>query len=616
VIEVERHIGQHLPRCREPVVDFVTVQGDAATAQRTARLFARFLEPEEIVMRIIACLFAASLLFATAAIAAPLGSAFTYQGQLTDAGAPASGPHDFQFALFTGPSGGSAVDTITLDDLAISAGLVNASLDFTDVPYDGQGLWLEVRVRAGASSGGYTTLAPRQSLSATPYALYALDGNAGPQGPGGPAGPQGPAGPEGPQGPAGSQGPEGPQGLPGFVTLPYSGNVADSAPALLIGNSGGGEGIKATTSSGFAGLSGSNAGAGYGIYGESQMGVGIYGFSANAAAIWGNNNGGGSGVYGSSEGFAGSVGVYGSSLTGAAGVFGFNANPDGSGVQGNGSGANAAGVFGVNDSGPAVWGRSTTSIGTLGQSTSSFGVYGTSNGNDSVHGDNSVAGKSAVAGLHTGGGNGVYGQAPAPGFAVFAAGNFGASGSKSFVEPHPTDATKEIRYASLEGREVGTYFRGSGHLVHGRASIDVPEDFRIVTAAEGLTVVATPSGELAMITCVSKSLERIEIRGSADVDFDYLVSGVRKAFTDFTPIQANTTFIPRSLDAGPDLAGMLPPESLRRLVANGTLNADHSVNVQTAHRLGWDQRVGWNAPAGRFAPPVHAAAIPTSGTTP
>ncbi len=35
------------------------------------------------------------------------------------------------------------------------------------------------------------------------------------------------------------------------------------------------------------------------------------------------------------------------------------------------------------------------------------------------------------------------------------------SGSKNFVEPHPTDPSKEIRYASLEGREVGTYFRGT-----------------------------------------------------------------------------------------------------------------------------------------------------------
>lgn len=41
----------------------------------------------------------------------------------------------------------------------------------------------------------------------------------------------------------------------------------------------------------------------------------------------------------------------------------------------------------------------------------------------------------------------------------------------------------------------------------------------------------------------------------------------------------------------------LPEESLRRLKANGTLNADGSVNAATAHRLGWDLRPGWNGPS-------------------
>lgn len=82
-------------------------------------------------MRFAACVFA-PLLFAGIAMADPVGSAFTYQGQLTDAGSPANDAYDFEFALFTGASGGSAVDTISVDDLLISRGLINASLDFTD----------------------------------------------------------------------------------------------------------------------------------------------------------------------------------------------------------------------------------------------------------------------------------------------------------------------------------------------------------------------------------------------------------------------------------------------------------------------------------------------------
>ena len=126
------------------------------------------------------------------------------------------------------------------------------------------------------------------------------------------------------------------------------------------------------------------------------------------------------------------------------------------------------------------------------------------------------------------GGIGVVGYGPTMG--VYSLSNLGAAGTKTFVEPHPTDPSKEIRYAALEGPESGTYFRGSVKLVNGRATIEVPEDFRMVSSDHALTVVATPIGELATVACVSKSLQRIELRGSADVEVDYVVNGLRKAF--------------------------------------------------------------------------------------
>jgi len=132
----------------------------------------------ECAMRYLSCVLATCLLCAGFALAAPLGSDFTYQGQLTDNGSPASGHYDLQFALFASASGGTAVDTITVANQSVSGGLINASLDFTDAPYNGQALWVEVNVRA---TGGpsYTTLAPRQAITATPYALYALSGTIG-----------------------------------------------------------------------------------------------------------------------------------------------------------------------------------------------------------------------------------------------------------------------------------------------------------------------------------------------------------------------------------------------------------------------------------------------------
>jgi hypothetical protein len=37
----------------------------------------------------------------------------------------------------------------------------------------------------------------------------------------------------------------------------------------------------------------------------------------------------------------------------------------------------------------------------------------------------------------------------------------------------------------------------------------------------------------------------------------------------------------------------LPAESIRRLETSGILNSDGSINLETAHRLGWDQKESW-----------------------
>ncbi len=102
-----------------------------------------------------------------------LGTAFTYQGRLTDNGAPANGTYDFQFALFNAPSSGSQVgNTLSKDDVLLNNGLFTVDLDFGNV-FDGSALWLEIRVRPGNSTSAYTPLSPRQPLHPTPYALYA-----------------------------------------------------------------------------------------------------------------------------------------------------------------------------------------------------------------------------------------------------------------------------------------------------------------------------------------------------------------------------------------------------------------------------------------------------------
>ncbi len=102
----------------------------------------------------------------------PQGTAFTYQGRLTNAGAPAGGSYDFEFRLFDASSGGAQVGpTVPVTGLPVTAGLFTAALDFGSA-FAGNKRWLEIRVKP-AGLPGYTLLSPRQELTATPVALYA-----------------------------------------------------------------------------------------------------------------------------------------------------------------------------------------------------------------------------------------------------------------------------------------------------------------------------------------------------------------------------------------------------------------------------------------------------------
>lgn len=274
-----------------------------------------------------------------------VGSAFTYQGELTDNGTPADGSYDFEFALYTTPSGGTAIDAIDASDIAVVAGLVNASIDFTDVPFNGQALFVEVRVRAGGSSAEYTVLSPRQSLSAVPYALYALSGNPGPQGIPGPPGPQGLQGDVGPQGPQGDIGPPGPQGLQGPpgppISLPFAGSGSDPTAAFSASNTGSGNGVVGLTSGAASGVYGGSAdGLGYGVagragagsnigapthtgvLGDSDGGFGVLGLSNHNDGVQGHTSFSGTGAYAGTSGVGegNNFGMYGSSVSGV-GVF-------------------------------------------------------------------------------------------------------------------------------------------------------------------------------------------------------------------------------------------------------------------------------------------------------
>lgn len=105
---------------------------------------------------------------------APLGTAFTYQGRLTDGGNAANGTYDFEFRLFDAVSGGAQIGaTLTKDNVSVASGLFVVTLDFGASAFGGRARFLQIGVRPGSSTGAFTALTPRQALNPTPYALFA-----------------------------------------------------------------------------------------------------------------------------------------------------------------------------------------------------------------------------------------------------------------------------------------------------------------------------------------------------------------------------------------------------------------------------------------------------------
>lgn len=110
-------------------------------------------------------------------VQAALGTAFTYQGRLTNGGGPVNAACDFQFSLFDAAGGGSQVgNTQTIPNVTVSGGLFTASLngsgEFGPTAFTGQARWLQIAARCPAGNGNFTLFDPRQPLTAAPYSLF------------------------------------------------------------------------------------------------------------------------------------------------------------------------------------------------------------------------------------------------------------------------------------------------------------------------------------------------------------------------------------------------------------------------------------------------------------
>ncbi len=113
---------------------------------------------------------------------------------------------------------------------------------------------------------------------------------------------------------------------------------------------------------------------------------------------------------------------------------------------------------------------------------------------------------------------------------------------KNFRIDHPTDDSKEIWYASLEGPEAAAYVRGSATLENGEAFISFAEHFRHVANPETMTVILTPlSAETYGLAAIEKSAKGIRVKelqhGQGNFDFDWEVKCVRQGHEDFEVVR-------------------------------------------------------------------------------
>ena len=105
--------------------------------------------------------------------AAPLGTAFTYQGRVQNGTNPVTGLFDFRFAVYDAAAAGNQVGpTLNQSAVPVTNGLFLATLDFGAGAFDANARWLDIAVRTN-NAATFTTLSPRQPLTPTPAALYA-----------------------------------------------------------------------------------------------------------------------------------------------------------------------------------------------------------------------------------------------------------------------------------------------------------------------------------------------------------------------------------------------------------------------------------------------------------
>ncbi len=304
-------------------------------------------------MKRIATLAASALLALSAA--AQTDTTFTYQGSLNEGGSPADGSYDFTVSLWDAPAGGSQIGSrLSFSGQPVDKGLFTLRFDFGASAFDGAQRWVEITIDG-------STLAPRQPVTRTPYAIQtrgiSTDDDA----------------------------------RVGVGTVPFVfaqlGVETDRFYGIYTSNNN-------VNGTGVFGLATADSGLSVGVWGQSDStdGRGVFGrasaSSGTSYGVYGQNDSPlGRGVFGLATGSSGD----------AVGVLGRSFSTSGSGVYGE---ATASSGFNY-----GVWGRSdsTSGRGVFGQATAATGVaYGVRGESDSTTGTGVYGEATAATGFTNG----------------------------------------------------------------------------------------------------------------------------------------------------------------------------------------------------------------------
>lgn len=528
-------------------------------------------------------------------IQANTGTAISYQGSLVDGGAPANGTYYFQFSLYDALTGGNQIDSTLAQTLTVSDGIFNTTLDFGDNAFPGVARYLQIAV--GTNGVDYTTLSPRQALTPVPVALSLPNVSTTQSGQVG-------IGTDAPSATLDVVGDiETTAGMKDFgggnAVVSYGAN--GSLNTRLGENGANYGGLSLYNAAGDRQVSAwvGAAGGVYQIYGpdnklDAELGpnglrlatadgsihtdlyvdgngagtLNLRGGNGNVNARLGENsaNNGGLFLYNAAGHTQANAWV------GANGGVYQNYGPDNKlDAELGPSGLRLATADGSIHATLYVTGND---VGTLdlqgenGQLNARLGNNGTNNGRLTLHGptggmrtDLSIIQDAGVLNLSgPNSGNVVIGDfsnatdngyvmvqddsgTNQAGIYVDGSGNGIVFGdTKSFRMQHPTDPTKEIWYASLEGPEAGAYARGTAQLVNGIVTIPFPEHFALVINPDTVTTMLTPrSADSLGLAVVAQDEYGITVQelgnGQGNYAFDWEVKGVRAGFEDFTPVR-------------------------------------------------------------------------------